>query len=354
MGCDTLLDAVHLPHGHTAPGPGVYDTPINWYHSQGFAPDVSVSSSMLRKMWQDLKWGICPADLYDVEPSFNPDAPEPDEKPHFSLGSAVHTLALDMQTDAEAFAREYAVTPERVDYPQAVATVTDAKAALQEHAVPFKSNQPRPELLTLLRDNAPDVLIWDDFLADFRLRAFGKTLLTSDQFRQAQAMARNVVNEPIVRAGLLSGHVEKSLLWRDEETGLWVKNRADVIPDLGSICDLKSTAANLPSKREWAIRDHRYDMQLALGVMGARALLGVEVTQASLLFVGSGFPHRVTHHPVGEFTLRKAERMVRLGLRAIKRGMMTGDWPGYSHDLEFNMSEYDAACVDAVEVELPA
>ena len=81
--------------------PGIYDLPIEVYHSD-VTDGPSISSSGLR-MIEDKS----PLHYWDTSP-LNPDREPQQDKPYFSLGRAVHTLILG----EDGFATNYAVRPE--------------------------------------------------------------------------------------------------------------------------------------------------------------------------------------------------------------------------------------------------
>ena len=86
-------------NGNAITTPGLYSKiPLEIYHSAGICDGPSVSSSGLRKLFND-----SPAHFY-CDWSGNLDRIEPEDKPHFALGRAVHHLMLGEPFFAKLFA----------------------------------------------------------------------------------------------------------------------------------------------------------------------------------------------------------------------------------------------------------
>lgn len=158
----------------------------------------------------------------------------------------------------------------------------------------------------------------------------GRTVLTAAQLEQIRGMARALSEHPLVRAGILNGEIEKSLVWRDKETGVWLKARPDAIPnDSGDFADLK-TSSYTGFELDREVANYRYDMQAALTGMGAREVLGLEMTSFSFVFVESEPPHSVEVLTLAKDDIEAAEKDLRSAIRTFAWCLKHGNWFGPS------------------------
>jgi len=244
---------------------GVFRLTMEEYHSQCcVAP--SISSSGLRTIF--LK---SPAH-YFIESTLNPNRIEPEEKEAFVLGRAAHHLLLG----EDAFSTLFIMRPEE----------------------------------------APDGRAWNGNNLSCKgwLHAqakAGRTVLTPNQVEQIRGMARALGNHPLVRAGILNGEIEQSLIFKDKKTGVYLKSRPDAIPnDSGDFADLKTTAC-IGFDLDRDVSKFRYDVQAALTKWAAREVLKIEMESFSFVFVEKKPPHSVDVITLGKEDIAEAEKDLR-------------------------------------------
>lgn len=158
--------------------------------------------------------------------------------------------------------------------------------------------------------------------------ASGKQILSDDDtdfLQGALASLRSVGADT-----LLEGHVEASLVWRHERTGLWLKSRPDILPVSGMAVDLKTTndASGVACYR--SVNNFRYDVQLALVSMGMEAIFGVSTSDAALLFIETSEPYLTRMVDLPQPQIEEAIPEIEAALDAIASGIETGDWPTYN------------------------
>jgi len=282
--------------------PGVYSgIPIDVYHSAEIMPPgvKCISSSGVRTAVLDSA-----AHFFD-ESVYNPEREEKDTSEAMIIGRAAHHLLLG-ETD---FRRSFVVRPET--YPGKTGDAKWIMAA--DYCKRWVATQ----------------------------AAAGLTVLTEGQIERIRGMAAAMQRDPLIKAGALSGYIEHSFFWRDEETGLWLKWRPDALPE-GSLdfCDLKCVASVKFDAVQRSLDDYGYNMQGALGRWACRAVLGQEMNSFTLINVESKRPHCVAPYEVEsggsvypdghpkESAMDLGERQMRAGLRLIARGFETGHWPG--------------------------
>lgn len=156
-----------------------------------------------------------------------------------------------------------------------------------------------------------------------------RTVLTANDLEHIKGMARTLGREPMIRAGILGGLIEHSMVWQDQETGIWLKSRPDAIPtgDL-DFADLKTAADVSDAGIARAIGDNNLHMQGAMVAMGCREILGAEMTSFTLVFSEKTPPYCCRIHTLTGEDLELGEKQVRAALRLMARSLQRGRWPG--------------------------
>lgn len=164
-------------------------------------------------------------------------------------------------------------------------------------------------------------------------REAGRSILTSAQLEHIRGMAASLGRHPAVREGILKGEVERSLVWRDHVTGVWLKARPDVIPvDSNMVVDLKTARQADHHSCCKAVTEHGYHMQLALIFEGMLALTGRRITDFFLVFVEKTPPYAVSVKIVDWTDIEYGRRQVRRAINQFARCLETGEWPSYEDE----------------------
>ena len=266
---------------------GIYaGVPIETYHQQ-LTDTPSVSKSGL---WEIAKKDGSPAHYFHGS-YLNPAAEPFEESEALILGRGAHHLLLG-ESD---FAGSFAIRPET--YPP------DGK--------PWNGNSTWCK--AWLEDAAAE----------------GRTVLKPDHIKRIRGMSKTLGEHPMVQGGILNGLVEHTLVWRDVETGLWLKVRPDVIPtDDLDVADLKTAASVSDGAIDRAISDYGYYVQGALIRMAFENVLGAPMNSFSLVFVESQPPHCVRVVTLKHEDLELGEMLARTALRLMAKCLERGEWPG--------------------------
>lgn len=290
-----------LADGELITEPGIYDVPIDLYHSQ-ICDGPSLSSTGIRRLLQS------PAH-YWKHSELNPHRVDEDDKDAFILGRAAHHLLLGERD----FGKHFVVQPE---------TYLDSKT-LTEKA---------------WNNNAGVCREWRTAEA-----AAGRTVLTAAQVEKIRGMAGllpwqkgmtncGLANTPLVMGGALSGEIERSLFWK--VGNVWLKARPDAIPgDSNDFSDLKTISSkSVAGLSDFdlirSVRDHRYYVQGAMVGMGAAEVLKRKMTGFHLIFVDTGDVHAVSPITIDDADLIRGERAVFLAIQMFERCRASGIWPG--------------------------
>jgi len=259
------------------------------YHGQP-CDGPSVSSSGLRTIWAQ-----SPAHYY-LNSSLNPHREEQEQKKHFNIGRAAHHLLLQGR---EGFEEQYAIRPERFS--------------------DFRTNAAKE---------------WrDDMIAR------GMTILTDDQLYDISGMAKSLARNPLVKAGILDGEVERSLIFKDPETGVWLKSRPDCIPNAsGDVADLKTTTSVATNSLQRTIEDYDYAMQGGLVSMAFNQVLGIALETFTLVFVEKTAPWCVRVVTLTPEDMLRGTMQIAAATKIFAACSETGEWPGpggYQQDAEY-------------------
>jgi hypothetical protein len=259
---------------------GIYDMPIEVYHSNCcIAP--SISSSGLRTIESESP------KKYWWDSYLNPARRDRATSKAFDLGSAAHHLFLGEAKFGEKFCL-------------------------------------RPDEWADWRTNASKA--WRD-----EQIAAGKIVLEPKDIETLHCMAESLKADPIVATGVMSGQIESSLIWKDPETGVWLKARPDALPlDDETIADLKTTTS-CDLRDIWnTVNDLGYHLQLALIGMGMEHLLGRKFTDNTyaLVFVEKVPPYDVAVIELDIELIIAGRALIRRAVRRFADCLEKDDWPG--------------------------
>ena len=213
-----------------------------------------------------------------------------EQTPAMTLGSAVHCLVLE----PEKFSSLFCCRPEGID-----GRTKEGKVVL----------------------------------AEFRLKSLGKLELTSDQKKQADAMAAAVLRHPLVHQICDDAIRERAIVW--EEDGLefkckpdWFIERPDLERDLH--LDLKTsddpTPENWDSSSRWSpMVKYGYDLQVAAHYpIGIEAMTG-RGCDSGLVVVGASEPHDVFLYDTTPWRAQGEDRRAQ-AIRSIRECSESGVW----------------------------
>lgn len=275
----TLQNPLPMPASGKISEPGIYDLTMAQYHGD-VADGPSISSSGLRTIWSQ-----SPAHYWYDSP-YNPNPPEPKDRPHFSIGRAAHHL---LYLGRKGFDAEFVVRPsEWSDW--------RTKAAKEWREEQLKA---------------------------------GLTIITDAELEAITGMARSLGAHPLVKSGILDGAVERSLIFKDDKTGVWLKSRPDNIPaSSGLFADLKTADSVSDDSLERSLASYGYHMQAALVGMASEALLGRPMEEFAFVWVEKAPPHCVRVTVLTGADIERGRMQLRRSIDQFAECVATGEWPG--------------------------
>lgn len=264
--------------------PGVYQIPEADYHRVEICDGPSISSSGLRAIAR------CPAKYWWNSP-LNPNRPAQDEARHFTFGRAAHDLVLD----GVGWPSRYHVLPEGFD----------ARATKK----------------------------WADAIGFMEIaQAGGMTILRHDDWLAIKEMAAALKRHPISKA-LSRGKAEQSIVWKDAETGVWLRCRPDFLPDNRRLVpDYKTTTDAHPDSFQKDMANYGYFQQAAHYLDGLAAVFGEDQRAFYFIAQEKNPPYIVQPFALDESAIEWGRKLNRKAIRTFARCLEKNEWPGYSTD----------------------
>jgi hypothetical protein len=238
----------------------------------------------------------CPA-IYWGQSYLNPQGRPGIDTKALAVGKAAHALALG----EPEFAKNFAI-------------------------LPFDS----------LRTN--EAKAWRD-----KTEAEGKVILRDDDFQMVKDMADAITRSPQCSRAFRNGKPERSLIWKDEQTGVWLKSRPDWLPDdpaNGWAIDYKTTADLRPRKFSAQAFECGYHLQAALQMDACKAVLGVEPIGIGHVVQEKSPPYLAELRLFTPEQIAFGRREYRRALGIFARCWQTKRWPGYTTEAAYIETPY--------------
>ena len=273
----TLLDPPRLDDTPPFPEPGIYfNMPEADYHA---VPALSNSGIKALASSPMLFW---------ARSWLNPDKEEED-KEHRILGNAYHCRILEGR---QTFEKRFAVSLDRKDYPDALSTNDEIKAAIYEAGErpvsvvptggtkvsasgkesPITRAAKKEDWIEQLLKIDPAAQIWDEIVLDHAGDHAGKAMIGQDQWKRLEIAAYMIDRDPELTKAFSGGHPEVSLFWHCSRTGVPMKARVDYLK-IRAMVDLKSFGNQRERSIERAIAyeiaGYHYNIQPSVYFEGA-------------------------------------------------------------------------------------
>lgn len=260
---------------------GLYEIDIDVYHSQACCVGPSVSSSGLRAILRE-----CPAIFYATS-DLNPNRFEDVPSTPFAFGRAAHALVLG----EPEFNKKFIVSP----YDDFRSKVAQA---------------------------------WRD-----QQEICGLQVLKAADFKIVEAMAAAQKSSPEVARAFSDGSPELSLIWKDDETGIWLKARPDwlpTLPDFRFTCEYKTCVSIHHVKLSYDVFKYGYEMQAAMALDGIAAVLKIRPFGIAHVVQEKTPPYLAELRCFNADQIQWGRRQYRKALRIFAHCLERNEWPGYT------------------------
>lgn len=176
---------------------------------------------------------------------------------------------------------------------------------------------------------------------EFEIANANKKIITPDQSAVIEGIAQSVATHVSASSLLRAGLVEHTIIWQDEETGIWLKIRPDCLCiDFGGMCvDVKKTVDASKAAFPRACVNYDYDIQVAFYLEGLRVVFQRDF-DFMFLCVEEEFPHGRALYGAPSDMIDRGKRRFRQALRTLKACRDSGEWPGYQPNGDFEVLEW--------------
>ena len=273
--------AEHPAAGPCIDKPGIYDLTLEQYLSEPCAVP-SISSHGLRLLLNE-----CAAKYWWNSP-LNPKQPEIETKP-MNFGKAAHDWLLMGETFLSTI---------HVLGPKVKLTTNAGKAE---------------------RDEA---------------KAEGKVVIKTAEFEIIKEMHATLEAHEFAGAAFRNGQPEKSLVWQDSETGVWLRCRPDWLPAaIRHIPDYKTAVSSQPEAFRKQVWNLGYHMQAALYLDGIEAVTGTAPKSFFFVVQEKEAPYVVTCIALDPISIEWGRIQNRKAIATYAECLRTGKWPGYANEV---------------------
>lgn len=280
--------------------PGVYDIEIERYHRDAQLCDgPSISSSGLREIIN------CPAKYFAFSP-YNPSRFPDESTKALDIGKAAHCLTLG----EPEFARYFFVSPHDR----------------------FNAN--------------PGKQWYDGWKLEVEAGREKRTLLKPDEFETVLALSAAQKRSAQVMRAFVDGKPEQSLIWRDKETGIWLRSRPDWLPHKPAerlIVEYKSAKSIEPTAWSRDCFDFGYHLQTALMIDGVQEVLGVKALGVAHVVQEKSPPYIAELRLLAPDQIEWGRKQYRRALHIFAECLKLGEWPGYTRGASYVETPYRVA-----------
>jgi hypothetical protein len=278
-----LKDAPRIP-------PGLYygESEATYHADRDGILSTSAIKQLLRTPAHYKAWSTAPLDL--------------SETPAQAFGKAFHCALLE----PERFERIYATLPENA--PRDLRYLRDAK--------------------TIKPDTQAAIDFWDAWYGA------GKRSLSAEDTTRILGMVASVQSHPWASRLIRGGKAEVSMRWRDEETGLPCKARADYYVEAPAryVLDVKTCEDASPEAFARACARYQYHLQHAHYVDGFRCL-GLPLQGYYLLAIEKDPPYVCQPYALDAMAEAAGYVLRKRGAALLAKCLEQDRWPTYSDDI---------------------
>lgn len=159
------------------------------------------------------------------------------------------------------------------------------------------------------------------------------TVLKPEDYDTCMAIRNAIASHPKARQ-LLIGDAELSAVWTDERTGLLCRGRYDLLGHkTGTIVDLKTTLCASTTAFSRSIWQYGYHIQAAHYLAGAHALR-LPYDRFAFVAVEKAPPYAVALFELAMPAIADGRRELEALMDVYAQCERTGEWPGYSPNVE--------------------
>ena len=167
---------------------------------------------------------------------------------------------------------------------------------------------------------------WDE------LESSEKTVLSFNDYTDVLSISHAVKEHPTAKKLIKNGHAEVTIF--SEIDDVLTKSRMDYyLPNANVIIDLKTTDDASPSAFARSVASYGYDIQAAWYIDNAQAL-DIYIETFVFIVVEKTSPHAVALYELDPASIEVGRSKYQHALHLYKHCLATGEWPGYSENIQ--------------------
>ena len=169
-------------------------------------------------------------------------------------------------------------------------------------------------------------------MADYEAQSAGKQLVHLEDAHIIMEMHDAVMSNPAAASMLAGAGKEVTVIWQDEETGIFCKTRPDILPDesTGVILDLKTTKNAAEHPFQTSIVTYGYDRQAAMALYGVSKATGKKHDLFGFIALETEVPYRTELYVLDDQFIRRGYNEFKRLLRIEKHCREQNYWPNYA------------------------
>lgn len=247
------------------------------------------------------------------------DNPQEETAP-MELGTQTHCATLE----PELFARTYVLRPRPEHFPGCLDTLDDYKRVCKAAGIPVSGT--KAELKRRILEAG--LVVTAGFFDDLEIEALrGRKPMREE----VPAIANSVLTDPVAGPLLKDGVAEVSAFWKDPETGVTMKARADFMRNDGCLVDLKTTSYPMDREAfERMVVNSCFHWQAALYLRGFSSAMNLlrPMTRFIHIVVETKPPYAVHTYELDEASIEKGWAELQPIIRKYAECLAKNEWPG--------------------------
>ena len=158
-----------------------------------------------------------------------------------------------------------------------------------------------------------------------------RTIVKAEQFEAIKVMTDQLRRHPLLKNAFTDGRPEMSLIWKDRETGIWLKSRPDWLPNTSRfVPNFKTCASAKPDAFTRAAFGFGYHQGAALCLDGLREVLGWNDAQYYFVAQEKEPPYVALPFVMRDTDIEMGRMLNRSALRKLARALDADHWPAYA------------------------
>lgn len=173
-----------------------------------------------------------------------------------------------------------------------------------------------------------------------------QTVIKASDFAEVELMALGLRRSPQVLRAFTNGKPEQSIIWKDEETGVWLKSRPDWLPNDPTkefLADYKTCRTIEPYALSNHVFEYGYHIQAAMQIDAVATVMQIKPLGIAHVCQEKDAPYLAELRMFTPEQIDIGRLYYRKAVRKFAECLSAGKWPGYTESPEFFSTPYRVA-----------